>query len=531
MKKVLYIFIFVLLSQSVFSQERFFDIYPGWKANVAMDLGDKYLLSGSDTLDFGNSNTPIFNEIDYLGNLLNTARYINDTVYGISTYSSKSFSADSEQIIASSVYLKFTKDYILNPILLFFDKQTYSIDSIIDFSNYFDGKSARFILHFETDTAYILLGDVQYSTDANVRTFFGIYNTNTASFEYMDYDRPTHCQMTPSQILPTEDGGYLLATEQDITYVEEEVYACILKIDATGNEQWRYIIEGQTDIPPWGLQAATFRPRIFNSQDGNYYVVWTDPFFNEYINQPNTESTIRIGKLTDHGTYGEISEETDLRPSLDNFERAPYIINDSYQDEDGTMYVLMQSQNGYQSAFAKIHPNGVGAWMRVYRCYPDNDATLTTTQLYGITKTDDGGFMLTGAFYSGASTMFPSGMTASCVFKVDSCGCFEEEGCNDHCMDSYSEYYVYMQEASIYPNPAKDKITVGFEYEGSKDTEFEYSIYNIDGKQILNDKSKACDLAIGTCNLKIDLCDLPSGYYMIQLWGGGKIFTGRFVKE
>ena len=98
-------------------------------------------------------------------------------------------------------------------------------------------------------------------------------------------------------------------------------------------------------------------------------------------------------------------------------------------------------------------------------------------------------------------------------------------------MDYNSEYYVYIQEASIYPNPAKDKITVGFEYEGSKDTEFEYSIYNIDGKQILNDKSKACDLAIGTCNLKIDLCDLPSGYYMIQLWGGGKIFTGRFVTE
>jgi hypothetical protein len=31
--------------------------------------------------------------------------------------------------------------------------------------------------------------------------------------------------------------------------------------------------------------------------------------------------------------------------------------------------------------------------------------------------------------------------------------------------------------------------------------------------------------------LLVDICDLPDGYYMIQFWGGGKIFTGKFVKE
>ncbi len=57
-------------------------------------------------------------------------------------------------------------------------------------------------------------------------------------------------------------------------------------------------------------------------------------------------------------------------------------------------------------------------------------------------------------------------MIASVVFKVDSCGCFEEEGCNDYCLDSYSEQFVYMAEASIYPNPANNKITVSFDYSG-----------------------------------------------------------------
>ncbi len=49
------------------------------------------MLLGSDTLDAGNSNTSIVCEIDECGGLLNAVRYINDTVYGISTYAAKSY--------------------------------------------------------------------------------------------------------------------------------------------------------------------------------------------------------------------------------------------------------------------------------------------------------------------------------------------------------------------------------------------------------------------------------------------------------
>ena len=180
--------------------------------------------------------------------------------------------------------------------------------------------------------------------------------------------------MPPYQALPTPDGGYLISTEQDMTYrIPHSVKAYILKVNAAGDEQWRLEVPAATGIPPWDLEAATYRPALFNAPDGNYWVVWSDPFVitTLYLDS-NPQNTVWIGKLTDNGSSGTISEVRDLRSDLDNFERNRYIIQDSYQNEYGDIYILMQSESGLISAFAKIHSNGVGAWLRTYRCYPDD---------------------------------------------------------------------------------------------------------------------------------------------------------------
>jgi len=487
-----------------------------------------YILCGLDTLNSGYDNTPITNIIGSNGDLITSIRYLSDTIEGFSFYSHQNFSYLPDRIVASGVYKETLKSYILIPNTLYFNRNNFQLDSIRSFKEDFEGKSARIMFHLDIENGLIFGGEVQYSMDANIRSFVGFYNQVENSFFYKDYVRPTSCIMTPYQIYPTDDGGYLLATEQDMTYMTpQKVYSCILKIDSAGNEKWRYIVSGHTVVTAWGnIESANYRARIFKTFDGNYFLIWTDP---EAITPTcltnNPEQTIRIGKLTDYGTYGELSDERDLRSELDNFARAPYIINDAYQDTNGTMYVLMQTENGYQSALAKIHPNGVGAWMRTYICYPNDDASISTTKLYGIKKTEDGGFLLTGAFYRTASSLFPTGMTASLVIKTDSCGCFDAEGCNDHCMDSYAEYFINMAEASIFPNPARDKISVRFEY-GGGETEFEYRIYNLNGQLLADGKSEKTKQ---TFDVVVD--DLPSGYYTLQFWGGGKIFTGKFVKE
>ncbi len=533
MKKTTLIFLFVFYISTCFSQERFFNLYPGWITNVAIEYEDGYSLFAADTLDYPYSITPIFIKTDLHGDFIESFRYVSDSLAGFSIYTSDSYSIHNNYVLASGVYIEYLKNYILNPIVMYFNTDNYYCDSIKDFKSYFNGRSTQFKFHREVNGKIHLFGTSMYSSNWNTRTFFAVYDTLTGSFTVKDYPKPTSCVMTPYQALPTPDGGYIIACEQNMAYnLPEKIYACLLKTDSEGNEQWRYVIPGKTGQSPYpDFEPATFRPRVFINPEGGYYVVWTDPkiiTYNYLVENPN--STIRIAKLTDNVTSCEFSEEKDLKTELDNPVLNYYLINDSYQDTEGNMFLLLQNYGGYNSSLVKIHSNGVGAWLRTYKCYPDdNAADNSVTELYGITRTTDGGFMLTGKFYSPASDLFPGGMIASCAFKTDSCGCFDAEGCNGHCLDSYSESYVYMAKAGVFPNPASDKITVNFEYSDA-DTEFNYKIYSLNG-QVLQEGTSGASVPLQNGNIKIDISDLPSGYYTIQLWGGGKIFTGKFVKE
>ncbi|MDD4216836.1 MAG: T9SS type A sorting domain-containing protein [Bacteroidales bacterium] len=528
------ILIFVFISSILYSQERFWGLYPGWKINKANENNNGYTLIGSDTINQGYANTPIIINIDQYGNQESVVRYINDTVDGITTYSPNVYSFSDEYISVYGSYIEYYKDYNLFPILMTFNKTDFSLESIVNLKTYFENRSAIIWVQKESGNGKnILAGNVQYSRQSDAPTFFGFYDPITDTLIYKVYDAPSHCRMTPYQIFSTVDGGYLLSCEQDMTYsYPEEVYACILKLDSEGNEQWRYVVSDRIVETIYGpAERATYRPRIFDSPDGNFWLVWTDPrIITPTYMGGNDDCRVWIAKLTDNGDSCTLTEERDLMHEFDDPEQNWWLINDSYQAVDGTMYILLQNFWDYKSAMAKIHPNGVGAWFRTYKCYPE-DVGSSYTYLKGMTATSDGGFMLTGGYLNHGTEIFPEGIIASVVFKVDSCGCFEEEGCNDHCMDSYSEHYVYMAEASVYPNPASDKITVSFDYQGGE-TEFEYKIYSLDGKAMQSGTFRAQfeNLSVAPqCPLSV--YDLPSGCYMIQFWGGGKIFTGKFVKE
>jgi len=75
----------------------------------------------------------------------------------------------------------------------------------------------------------------------------------------------------------------------------------------------------------------------------------------------------------------------------------------------------------------------------------------------------------------------------------------------------------------FYPNLAKDKISVSFDYKGAE-TEFTYKIYSLSGQMLLSGTLREPQFPIG-------VQDLASGYYTIQFWGGVKVFIGKFVKE
>jgi hypothetical protein len=256
------------------AQERYFNLYPGWSVRFAYENNNSFYFSGLDTIFEYNSNTPIHNITSKNGELIESHRYVSDTIYGFSFYSNQSYSYEDSLIMASGVLADLTK-YILNPVLCYFSTTDYNLDSVISFRTYFDDRSSIIMFHRSFEDSTHIFGRHLTNPNWDTKTFFAVYKNGSGEFWYKDYVKPNNCQMTPYQALPTADGGYLIATEQDMTYLyPERVKACILKIDAAGNEEWRFVIPGETNVPPWNLEACTYRPRIFNAPDGNYWVVW-----------------------------------------------------------------------------------------------------------------------------------------------------------------------------------------------------------------------------------------------------------------
>ena len=537
MKKTFLIIIVSILPLLVCAQERFYSLYPGLAIFKSFENENGYRLYGVDTANYANSITPIYSSTYLNGEIGETIKYINDTIATFSFYTSGNFKILDNYVVIGGIYKENTKNYILNPILMYFDVSNYHLDSIRDFKEYFNQRSARFFLHEDNENTISFCGDVQISMDWEAKTFYGIYNRITDSFTHKEYAIPNHCQMTPYQLHPTQDGGYIISTEQDMTYLyPERVKACLVKTDAEGNEQWRYVI-GPDSI-------ATYRPRVFDAPDGNYYVVWTDPQrITSTLLQNNLSNTIRIAKLTDYGSYAELSNERDLYVDFGIAIRTYNVIYDCLQTDDGTMYLLLQSLSGYRSVLVKIFPNGRGAWLRSYRVFPENDPTYSETSLYGMSRTSDGGFMLTGEFSSDPGAMFPNGIQSALAIKVDSCGCLDAEGCNPHCGDSYLPQYIRMPQAEVYPNPAVDEIRIVLP-NGNGSAGYNIKIYSTSGQLLMEENCLGSDYksaqvgssdykserAVGVGEFSVNISELPDGHYRVLVSGGGKVYGAGFVK-
>lgn len=89
------------------------------------------------------------------------------------------------------------------------------------------------------------------------------------------------------------------------------------------------------------------------------------------------------------------------------------------------------------------------------------------------------------------------------------------------------EKNIKENELLIYPNPSKSKIII--EFEVSKQERNSITITNIIGqtiKTIANDQ-----FSIGKNIMEIDVSDLSTGLYFIQLYGDKKLLCRKFIKE
>lgn len=517
------------MSLSLFSQnaDRFYYLYPGWTITHVHENLDRLYTFGHKTNTANFEIPPIMNEISLFGELISSHVYEGtDTIAGMCTYERKSYTVTEDYILASGVYKEYTEDdYLLSPALFYFNKETYNIDSLIDLKPYFNSENIIIKFHHKIENILHLFATINTSTDTYVRqkSMFCVYNLITHDLYCREYFGSTNTSASPIDAYLLEDNGYLVTTSKHVYTYDDNYLTYIDKIDENGIFKWRIQLPTSEvtvyyNNVPWTLDTHTSAAYIFDAPNERYYVVWTDPTIREAYPTPNPEGTIYIAKLKDENTQGILYQTINLETYLGELEEKSWIFTDAYQDNDGSMYLLMSSYGGRKSALLKINYEGEALWLRTYRCYPD-DTEENQTILKNLTPAADGGFFLAGEFRSEESELFPTFTQSAVLLKVDENGCLYQENCSD----SQSEIFIYNTDPTIYPNPTSSIINIELP-DISIGSVVQYQIYSLDGKIQITNQEKY------TNPITIEISELNPGEYTIILYGNDKFFSGKFQK-
>jgi hypothetical protein len=112
-------------------------------------------------------------------------------------------------------------------------------------------------------------------------------------------------------------------------------------------------------------------------------------------------------------------------------------------------------------------------------------------------------------------------------FRVEEGGVLEVTACTETFND-----FIYMEQSEavmdVFPNPTSGGITVGFEL--ASDSEMQLQVMDAYGK-VLQQFSQAQFFPRGPHTLRLDLSNLPNGFYVLLLQGEGFSTTHRVIKQ
>ena len=301
-----------------------------------------------------------------------------------------------------------------------------------------------------------------------------------------------------SGLAKTNDEGFIISSQIKITNSNEDYW--ILKIDASGNQIWDKVIEANN---------LDWVPKIKVSSDGGYILAGTS---NSDASGDKTEDAINgsfdywVIKLDETGniiwenTIGGDSSEGNVN-AISQCEDGGYLIqgySDSNLSGDKT-----ENSNGMSDFwFVKINNVGLIEWQ--------NTIGGAATDIGGnAIQTSDGDF-LTG----GSSNSNISGDKSE-----NSRGGFDYWIINHDSTLGLQEN-TFANAISIYPNPANNTLQLNTQDK----TINQINIYALTG-------SKVVQLDVDTVSPTVDVSNLASGVYFIQLYSGKNVALKKFVKE
>jgi len=523
MKKILFLFMAIAMPLIAISQERFYNLYEGWKINDIMIIDGLYYTYGCIIHPNAAGYLPQFNILHKSGTLLEAFTYYSDTVDGLTVYRSNSYLLrNNDTVIFVGSYTDYYKAYGLEPIMMKYNLETRTMDTIISYNHCVqtsNPQKAILYLIDTTETGFIITGDYSYNGQ---NSFPLVIFTNRAGdtlgvkqYPFLPAN-PYRRRVFPYQTIAVPAGGYLMSCQDEIGPVDiwpQRQRAWFVRLDSAGNELWRRTTATQDTI--------CYHPFAFVMPDGDYLITWSD---NDLYHANNNNRSIWLARMDNNGN---ISQKRKIQDYISELPNKYFWVNDYYQDSLGNIYLTGEAAYYTQPGFIlKINPQGEVEWYRDYVCFPENNVNTPWTKFYSITPTPDGGFIMGGEYYSPPSSMFPSGVQKGLAVKVDACGCLEED-CNPDCYNGYSTQTIKAMQAAVYPNPVRDVVTVSLPMKGSS---ARIELFDATGCQWV-DVVRECSETTTGSEVKLNVAGLPSGVYLLNVWVGGKLCTGKVAVE
>ncbi len=522
MKRKTLIALALLMPMLSLAQERFYNLYEGWCIKKIVIIDSLYYTFGSIGHPTTEGNLPQFNIIDKSG-IMQDSFFYSDTTDGFGGFPGARpciYNSDTMYIVGATV--DFYKSYDLKRVLLKYNIVNRELNSMIDYSYIWEGQGYNYLID-TTESGFVISGVYLYSTyNAFPLIIFASQNGDTLStkrYTFLPTD-PNQRFVTPYQLLRLPDGGFLLSCQDEIGYDSGKVRSWFLRIDNQGNELWRKASSTQDTL--------CYNPFAFIMPDGNFMITWSDPYLynssTPYAPILNSARTLWFATMSNTGIISNRRKITD-----DYFDAGiqSFYVNDFSQDTAGNIFLtgtaIKYNEHGF---LLKINPQGEVVWYRDFICFPENEAGYEYTKFNSITPTPDGGFIMGGEYCSSASSMFPDGVQKGLAVKVDACGCLEED-CNPDCYNGYSTQTIKAMQVAVYPNPVRDVVTVSLPVKGSS---ARIELFDATGCQWV-DVVRECSETTTGSEVKLNVAGLPSGVYLLNVWVGGKLCTGKVVVE
>ena len=325
-----------------------------------------------------------------------------------------------------------------------------------------------------------------------------------------DYECAGNCAMAPTQIHSTADGGYLLtlSTEEPGFDIWD---AAILKVNAQGQEQWRWY--------PGNDSTSNLHLVVSATSNNEFIAAWSDPFWRPGIFAPsyqvNDSCQIHVARFDQDGNVlASFSMDDELTAWVSDSIRAFYLtdVKPFHQQLIWSGYYVTDQVDGL---LISTNLQGQLQWLRRYRLYPNNllPGGFMSTRLYGL-QTSENGFWLSGEFLTTPGNLFPFGAQQSAVIYTDTFGCIDP-GCE---LVTVQEH-VTTDRLRLFPNPAHEYVTIQFPDEAEVR---EVQLFSLDGKLRQS-------FVIRQETETLSLEGLPAGMYLLKADGRKSQMHGRLI--